>query len=40
VADLTNDASNKGVALALAAGATTVTASTGDIAGSTTLTVQ
>ncbi len=39
VAEITNDASNKGVALALAAGTTTITATAGSVSGSTTLTV-
>jgi hypothetical protein len=37
---ITNDASDHGVALALAAGKSTITASTGSISGSTVLTVQ
>jgi hypothetical protein len=37
---ITNDASDHGVALALAAGKSTITASAGSISGSTVLTVQ
>ncbi len=40
VAEITNDASNHGVALAVAAGTVTITASAGTISGSSTLTVQ
>jgi Bacterial Ig-like domain (group 2) len=39
-ATITNDASDHGVALALAAGTSTITASAGSISGSTVLTVQ
>ena len=40
VAQMTNDASNHGVGLAIAAGTVTITASAGSVSGSATLTVQ